>query len=170
LHGDFRGACPEKGRFRDYLKAVVSHLVADFWKRRRRQPMGLPENIPEPAAPAPDLDRLFQESWRDELLAKTWQALAELERSTGQPFHTVLRFRADHPDLRSPELASELGEILRRPLTAPGVRQLVHRAREKFADLLREKVKASLGSDDAEALETELQGLGLLAYFRRKRG
>ena len=59
---------------------------------------GTPEKFPEPAAPAvPLLDELFQESWRDELLAKTWLALGEMERTTGQPFHSVLRFRADHP-------------------------------------------------------------------------
>ena len=167
LHGDFKGARPEKGRFRDFLKGVVSHMVADFCKRRKREPHGMPENFPEPASsPDSDLDRLFQESWRDELLAKCWQALEAWEKSSGQPFHTVLRFRADHPALRSPELAEQLGEKLQKPITAPAVRQLVHRAREKFAELLKAEVLDSISSDDPDELERELQDLGLAAYLR----
>jgi RNA polymerase sigma-70 factor (ECF subfamily) len=166
LRGDLRGASPAKGRFRDYLKGVVSHMVADYWNRRYRQPQGLPENFPEPeAAPAPQLDQLFQESWRDELLSQTWLALEEMERITGQPFHTVLRYRADHPELRSPELASALAQKLQKPLTAAGVRQIVHRAREKFSELLRAKVQATLSSDDPDDLESELRDLGLLVYL-----
>jgi DNA-directed RNA polymerase specialized sigma24 family protein len=167
LHGDFRGACQEKGRFRDFLKGVVSHLVADFSNRRKRLPMGLPENFPEPeAAPNLDMDRLFQESWRDELLSKTWQKLEEAQQETGQPFYTVLRFRANHPELRSPELASQLSEKLEKPLTAPGVRQLLHRAREKFAELLRAEVRESISSENPEDLEQELQDLGLAGYLK----
>ena len=37
LRGDCRGADPERGRFRDFLKGVLSHLVADFCRRRGRQ-------------------------------------------------------------------------------------------------------------------------------------
>jgi RNA polymerase sigma factor (sigma-70 family) len=166
LHGDFRGANPDKGRFRDYLKGVVSHMVADFCKRRQRQPQGLPEKFPEPeAAPTPQMDALFQESWRDELLAKTWLALQEMERATGQPFHTVLRYRADHPELRSPELAAGLAEKMQKMITAAGVRQLVHRAREKFADLLRTEVQATVAGDDPEDVEDELRDLGLAVYL-----
>jgi RNA polymerase sigma-70 factor (ECF subfamily) len=167
LHGDFKGASPERGRFRDFLKGVISHLVADFCKRQGRRMVNLPEGFAEPVAPEnTDLDRAFVESWRDELLAQSWKSLAEVEERTGQPFHTVLRFRADHPDLHSPELASQLAAKLARPLTAAGVRQLLHRAREKFAEILREYVLASLSSDDPDELNQELQDLGLLPYVR----
>jgi RNA polymerase sigma factor (sigma-70 family) len=166
LHGDFRSANPERGRFRDYLKGVISHLTADFHKRRQRQLPNLPADFPEPAAEPTDVDRVFHESWRDDLLARTWQSLAEAEKLTGQPFHTVLRFRADHPEMRSPELAHQLAETMQRPLTAAGVRQLLHRAREKFADLLKQHVLASLSSDDPDELIEELGDLGLLAYVQ----
>ena len=164
LHGDYKGACPERGRFRDFLKGVVSHLVADYCKRRGKQPLGLPENFEPAAPPDVDQDRMFMETWRDELLAKSWKSLAELEARTGQPMHTVLRFRADHPDMRSEELAVQLGEAMQRPLTAVAVRQILHRARKKYAELLRQHVLASLSSDDPEELEQELQDLGLLPY------
>jgi DNA-directed RNA polymerase specialized sigma24 family protein len=166
LHGDFRSANPERGRFRDYLKGVISHLSADHFQRRKRQMPNLPQDFPEPAAAPVDLDRVFQESWRDELLARTWRSLEDAEKLTGQPFHTVLRFRADHPDLRSPELARQLSESMQRPLTAAGVRQLLHRSREKYADLLKQHVLASLSSDDPDALNEELRDLGLLPYVQ----
>ena len=165
LHGDFRSANPERGVFRDYLKGVIAHLTADFFKRKQKQHPNLPQDFPEPAAAPADLDREFQESWRDELLARTWTSLADAEKLTGQPFHTVLRCRADHPELRSPDLARQLSETMQRPLTAAGVRQLLHRAREKFADLLKQHVRSSLASDEPEELTEELRDLGLLVYI-----
>jgi len=167
LHGDLKGASPERGRFRDFLKGVLAHLVADFCKRRGKQMPNLPQDFPEPAAPQEsELDRLFLDSWRDDLLARTWTSLADAEKLTGKPLHTVLRFRVEHPDLRSPELAAKLAVLLDRPLTAAGVRQLLHRAREQFAELLRRHVEASLSSADPEDVNQELQDLGLLPYVR----
>jgi len=168
VRGDLRGADPCRGRFRDYVKAVLSHLVADYHKRRQRWPRPLPADGFEPAAEVPneDLDRQFLESWRDELLAHAWAALAEVERRTGQPSYVVLRFRADHPDLRSPQLAEQLSGRLGRPLTAAGVRQLLHRARERFAELLLDEVSRSVEAPAAERLEQELVELGLLEYCR----
>jgi DNA-directed RNA polymerase specialized sigma24 family protein len=167
LHGDFKGACPERGRFRDFLKGALRHLVADFCNRRRRQLPRLPDDL---ASEAPDvgLERLFQESWRDHLLTRTWDSLAEEERQTGQPFYSALRLRADRPELRSPELAQCLGEALHRPLSAPAVRQILHRARKRFAGLLRLHVQASLSSDAPEAVEDELRDLGLWPYVQER--
>src|SRR5207253_7447 len=142
VRGGLRGADPCRGRFRDYVRGALAHLVADYHKRRQKWPRPLPAAGFEPAVdvPATDLDRQFLESWRDELLALAWAALAEAERCTGQPFYAVLRFRADRPDLRSPQLAEQLSALLGRPLTAAGVRQLLHRARERFAELLLNEV------------------------------
>jgi RNA polymerase sigma factor (sigma-70 family) len=166
LHGDLRGANPERGRFRDFLKGVLSHLIADFHKRRNKQPGPLPTDLPDivESEPAGDLDQAFLESWRDELLARAWQALAEIERTTGQPWYSVLRFRADHPELRSVEMADQLGGQLDRPLTAVAVRQLLHRAREKFGEFLLEDVRVSLENPTEEQLQEELKDLGLLDY------
>src|SRR5690348_6872776 len=38
LHGDLRGADQQRGRFRDYVKGVLFHLVADYHKKRQRLP------------------------------------------------------------------------------------------------------------------------------------
>jgi RNA polymerase sigma-70 factor (ECF subfamily) len=144
-------------------------LIADHHNRRRREPAALGEKIEEPAivcTAEEELDRAFAENWRDELLARAWTNLAEVEQTTGQPFYSVLRFRADHPESRSPDLATRQSEQLGKPLTATGVRQLLHRARERFAEFILDDVAQSLGSAAPASLQEELVELGLLAYCR----
>ena len=168
VRGGLRRADPRRGRFRDFVKGTLFHLVADYRKRRRQWPEPLPADVAVLAANpcGPESDRLFVESWRDELLARAWAALAGIESATGQPFYHVLRFRADHPAMRSPQLAEQLTARMARPFTAAGVRQTLHRAREKFAALLLDEVTHSLADPTAEQLEQELVELGLLDYCR----
>jgi RNA polymerase sigma factor (sigma-70 family) len=169
LHGDLRGADPQRGRFRDFVKGVLFHLIANHHKKQQRRPRQMPDDHPEPAVEPPSVmesDNEFLASWRDELLARCWAGLEEVERRTGQPFHTTLRFRAEHPDLPSPRIAEELSARLEKPLTAAGVRQTLHRARDKFADLLLDAVTQSMDVSSAGHVEQELIDLGLLEYCR----
>src|SRR5262249_38071050 len=160
LQGDLRNADPQRGRFRNLLKGVLFHMIADHHKRRQRQPGPL---LIEPGGPdsglpsVTDSERAFVTSWRQEVLARAWAALAEVERDLGKPLHTVLRFRTEHPDLASAQMAERLGAALGKRLTAVGVRQLVHRAREKFAELLLDDVAESLADPTPEQLEQELE-------------
>jgi hypothetical protein len=166
LKGDLRGANPEHGRFRNFVKGTLFHLIADYRKQQQRWPGPLPGDGSALAADpqAADFDRSFVESWCDHLLARAWAALAEIEAGTGQPCYTVLRFRADHPEMRAPQLAEELTARLGRAFTAAGVRQTLHRGRGKFAALLLDEVANSLKSSTAEQVTEELAELGLLGY------
>ena len=62
--------------------------------------------------------------------------------------------------------AEELSRSLGRPVTDAAFRQMLHRAREKFADLLLAEVAFSLGTDAGDAVGQELAELGLLVYCR----
>jgi RNA polymerase sigma factor (sigma-70 family) len=168
LHGRLRGANPGRGRFRNFVKGTLFHLVADYHKERRGWPGPLPADDATLAANREEIesDRQFLESWCDEFLARAWAALAAIEATTGQPFHVVLRYRAEHPAVRAPQMAEELSAQMGRPLTAVGVRQTLHRARQKFADLLLGEVAQSLDNPSSELLEQELIELGLLDYCR----
>jgi RNA polymerase sigma-70 factor (ECF subfamily) len=166
LRGDFRRASPERGRFRDYVKTALFHLVVNHQKRQR--PSG-PPDVPEPAWTPPELteaEQAFLESWREELLDRAWAGLAEIERRSGQPDHSVLRLRTDEPLLSSAALAEKLGTRLGKSYTINAVRQALHRAREKFTDLLLHEVAVSLEEPSPDALEQELLDLGLLDYCR----
>ena len=181
VRGDFRTADPERGRFRAFVKTSVYRLIVDYQRRKKKRVREGPmhSNIAEPAggedeAGAGADDALFQASWRDELLARCWQKLADEEERTGKPVHTVLRYRADQPDLHSPELAEGLSKKLGKPINAGAVRVSLHRARELFADLLLAEVAESLEDGSLDGVEQELIELELLEYCRpaleRRRG
>jgi RNA polymerase sigma-70 factor (ECF subfamily) len=147
----------------------------DYYRRRQTQPEPLPADSAVLAtSPAADAEQVFVEQWRQELLDRAWEALAGLERQTGQPFHTVLRLRVEQPDLRSAQLAEAAGARLGRVFTIDAFRQTLHRAREKFADLLLEEVEGSLDLNCPDLLEQEVIDLGLLSYCQsaltRRRG
>jgi DNA-directed RNA polymerase specialized sigma24 family protein len=169
VRGDFHRADPARGRFRDFVKTALFHLVVDHHKRRQAQPRPLTDDDPEPAVGPPgpeELDREFVQGWRDEVLGRAWDGLAEAERQTGRPYHTVLHYRAQHPGATSQAMADALAAGLGRPLTAAGVRQTLHRARDRFADLVLDEVAQTVDEPDTDRLEEELIELGLLDYCR----
>lgn len=169
LHGDMRGADPERGRFRQFVKGVLFHLVADYHKKKKRLPHNLHPDAPEPEvadASTFEQDREFLRNWREELLRRAWAALEESDRESGKHFYKMLRLRAEHPDLSSTQLAELLSKALGKPINAAAGRQTLHRAREQFSDLMLDDVVQSLDNPTREQLEQELIDLGLLEYCR----
>jgi|SRR6516162_2769746 RNA polymerase sigma-70 factor (ECF subfamily) len=168
LRGDFRGADPGRGRFRDFLKAALRHLAHDYWRKQGKaarlvgEDQGL-EAATESTADS-GFDRQFLEKWREELLSRTWEGLGAVQSGTGHPYLTVLQRKAQDPQLRSAQLAEDLAIQLKKPFTEVAVRQLLHRAREMFTDLLVEEVVQSIESTDLDKIERELMDLNLLSY------
>ncbi len=163
VRGSLRGADPQRKRFRFYVKTVLFHMVSRHGRGRRKKAQPLAPGSPELAnlaAPSPDSEREFDDNWRDQLLARTWERLNQ-----AQPlFHDVLRFRVQHPKMESAEMANRLGSQLGRPLTPAGVRQTLHRARGEFANLLIDEVAYTLEDPTLERLQEELADLNLLDY------
>jgi RNA polymerase sigma-70 factor (ECF subfamily) len=167
MDGKYSGADRERGRFRSFIKGVLAHLIADHFRRLQARPGALPldsEQVSDSRADPAGPDPLFVENWRRALLARAWQVLAEAEAETGQPFHTVLRLRADQPDLRSPQMAELVSARLGRTVSPESFRQTLHRARDRFADLLLDEVAQTLGGSVDDDLEQELIELNLLTY------
>jgi RNA polymerase sigma-70 factor (ECF subfamily) len=169
LRGDFKNAEPARGRFRDFIKQALRNLVIDHHRRRQSQRRREIEDHQEPAAPDPglaDFELQFLASWRDELMNRAWQRLAFHQARTGQPYHTVLLYRSEHPELRSPQMAEQLSVRLGKPVSAVWVRQTLLHARAQYVDLLLDEVAASLGEPTRPDLEAELTDLGLHEYCR----
>lgn len=169
IQGDFKHVHPEHGRFRDYVKTVLINLIIAHQKQKQALPQTLPPGVAEPAVAPADLEQMDQEfvsHWREELLARAWEALAQTESQTGQPYYSVLRFRAENPKKHADEMAAKLGTQLERSFTVAAIRQTLHRARQKFAALLLDEVARSLHTERTDRLEQELVDLGLLAYCR----
>jgi RNA polymerase sigma-70 factor (ECF subfamily) len=163
LRGDFAKADPERGRFRDYVKGVLSKLIADHF-RRRGKVRTMPQHAPEPAGADPAHDRDFIVNWRDELMKHAWDALAQAQEKTGKPFYTVLHFRSTHPHMHSQQMAEQLSLRLGTQVTAVWVRQTLHRARDRFIDLLVHLVLETMSQPTYDDLVEELGELGLLKY------
>lgn len=111
-------------------------------------------------------DETFLLSWREEILDRTWQALEAHESSTGVPYNSVLRLRVSQPTLSSGELSSQVTKLLGRDSSPGSTRVLVHRARDKFANLLIEVISDSLQDNSDDAVEAELIELRLITYCR----
>jgi len=171
VQGAFRRANPQRGRFRDYLKTTLIHLVTDYQNRRRNRPVPLGKTFNEPAVPPSDpaaADEQFLQSWKEELLARAWELMEKAERLGGQPYYSVLQFRAENSDATSAEMAARLSEQLRpdNPFTNTGIRKTLQRAKTQFADLLLDEIAQSLDSPTAEELEQELIDLELMPHCR----
>lgn len=162
VSGGFRHARPERGRFRDYVKGVLFHLVRKHrraeQRRARHRPLDVDLTDPESFASA--CDEQFRQSWRDELLARTWKALAERE----QTYFTVLHCRALHPDMTSDAMVAVLNPQIGKRLTPAGVRQTLHRARKCFVNLLLQLVAQSLEMPTPGAIQEELRELQLTKF------
>ena len=161
VEGRFKNVDPEKGRFRSYVKTVLFHLVHEH-RRKIYQKRETP--LTEGAAELNEMEenKKFTQYWRDELLARTWTALANVN----QVYHDVLRLVSKNPDLDSTNIAEELSNQLGKPMSAATTRQTLHRARSRFAVLLRDEIAASLRVADAEAIDSELADLELLHFYR----
>lgn len=162
VRGDFRRANPERGRFRDYLKTALVHLVTDHHRRRSAEPRRLTDDHP---GPQPDLDQdretdeVFAASWREELINQTWKVLEQAQPN----YHHVLLRHVAQPELSSVEVAAQLVAEGDKPMTPGNLRVTLHRARERFSQLLVEEVARSLGSPAREELVQELRDLQLLS-------
>lgn len=167
LQGKFQHANPDKGRFRDYVKAGLFNLVRQHFNKRKATGQ-LDSQAAEPAvAPEPlQSDQQFLDGWRDELLARAWDGLATVQKESGTPFHAVLQHKVQHPDEPSAQAAQTLSAQLSKPFSAAGVRQILHRAREKFAEVLLDEIACSVETRDKERVEQEVLDLGLLPYCK----
>jgi hypothetical protein len=77
-----------------------------------------------------------------------------------------MRLRVDQPELSSADIAERLAAKWGRPYTAAGVRQLVHRGRERFAELLLADIRETLEGAPMERVVEELAELNLLKYCK----
>jgi RNA polymerase sigma-70 factor (ECF subfamily) len=160
LNGDFRRADASRGRFRDYVRTVLIHLVTDRHRALQRNGRSLPPDVAAPASSeTSDVhdEKTFIDSWRVELMNHAWAAL-----QTAQPAqYKVLLFHVNNPDVESTQAAKDLSAQLGRTITATNARVTLHRARAKFAQLLLEEVARSLGEASHDELMDELKVLGL---------
>lgn len=167
VRGDFHNASQDRGRFRSFLKTSLFRLVADYYRAQKKDhavPIETNAVVVDDSDEQLEREREFVQVWRDEMLKRSWDALSDAEAKSGKPWFTVMRLRVDNPELRSADLASKLGSELGKKVTPANVRVLLHRAREKFSNLLIDCVSDSLNTTEVHEVEEELAELELLEY------
>ena len=162
LRGDFSGATPTRGRFRNLIKTVLIHLVADYYRRGGKE---------VPASALGDgftlvarIANHHADDWRQELIER---ALAALSRETGQSKQVVpeaLELEQDAAAAKSAEKAARLAERIGRDVSPENYRQILHRTRTRFAELIVDEVRHSLTDPTPETIREELAELDLLRY------
>lgn len=165
LKGDFAGADPTRGRFRDLLKTAARNMVRNFWeKESRRRPVDADLGL---VAESDQADDPWLASWQKVILDQTWGLLRDFERANPKkPAHTILRLRTDFPDDSTEQLAIKFYQKTNMSVRSDAFRQLLRRARLKFAELLIDEIKLGLDDPSPARIEEELAALELLDYVR----
>lgn len=167
LQGRFSNADSSRGRFRDYLKTCLFALVSDFRKKQARdktQQTAEEWDPPDPGSMHDADEESWKRTWRGSLIDRVLHNLESEERRDRQYHYTVLKFRLDHPDLRSADAATTLAVQLGKPVGAVWFRKRLMAARERFAALLLEAVAESIDDPTLDAVKDELADLELLHY------
>jgi RNA polymerase sigma-70 factor (ECF subfamily) len=167
LEGDaISQATPERGRFRSFLLASLSHFIANHWRAERAQKRGggnlvsLELNFEDGESryllePAHEQtpERIFARRWALTLLQQALEALrAELVAAGKEQQFLVLRGYLDDSNHATYQAAAEqLG------ISEVAVRVAVHRLREKYRRQLRAQVAQTVETE-AE-IDEELQDL-----------
>jgi len=167
LQGDFAGADPTKGRFRDLLKTAVRNMTKNHWaKQKVRKAVDYDVEQVENAASDTEF-AVWDDSWQKQILDLAWAQLKAYQEShAGSVAYTILKLRTDFPDDSSDELAERLSQQIDQPVRADQARQQLRRARLRFAEMLVAEVVDCLDVATPDRIEDELAQIGLLDRIR----
>jgi RNA polymerase sigma-70 factor (ECF subfamily) len=167
MRGDFAGADPGRGRFRDFLKTAVRNMVHNHWlKQSRRQTETM---AAEPASTAGDdaRDQEWLAAWQKTVLDQALNACKdEDDGKSSAPAHLLLKLRTESPGATSNELAEKLGGMIGSPVRPEAFRQMLRRARLKYARCIVREIESGLDEQSPQRVLDELAALELLEYVR----
>ncbi|WP_417848882.1 RNA polymerase sigma factor [Thalassoglobus sp.] len=167
LQGDFAGADPQKGRFRDLLKVAIRNMTKNIWtKQKVRKTVDYDLNLNADDSEN-ETDLLWTDEWRQQLLELAWNQLQEHQNNhQGSVAYIILKLRTEDPDASSNELAERLGQKIGKTVRADQARQQLRRARVRFAEFLVAEVADGIEVTSPDRIEEELGALGLLERIR----
>jgi DNA-directed RNA polymerase specialized sigma24 family protein len=186
----FQSWDPKRGRFRQYLKTCLYHLVCEYHREKGIKAIQLFEGI-EPEAASTDGLIAFglsdadpkqigafppvEPRFRDAILARTWESLHAWQQKNKPKhnFYEILRSLESYPGATRQEMAQRLTVQLKpeKPYTDEVLRQTIVRARQKISELLLDEVANGLQDEFGRAprfeeLDEELIDLDLRRYVR----
>lgn len=170
LKGDFAGADPQRGRFRDLLKTAVRNMARNDWNRESRR-QGVEFDLElldgDETDAASRWEQEWTSRWRDTIMNLVWERLQQWEQQQPNSVaYTVLRLRAEKPEANSTELAELLSLQSGRSFKPDATRQQLRRARIRFTELLIEEIVNGMDDPDQQQITEELITLGLYASVK----
>ena len=169
LRGDFAGADPTRGRFRDLLKTAIRNMARNYWaKENRRSSADFDLSLlDDDGQEVQKFDEEWTTQWRENVLSNVWDKLLDWQKSNeANVAHTVLKLRSEFTESSSAELAADLSKSTGRQYTPENTRQLLRRARVKFVEILVSEVADGLESPSPGDIGEELVALGLYASVK----
>lgn len=171
LEGDFLDRPdPAKGRFRGYLIGALKHFLSGHYERAGALKRGAGARVvawDEAAAereiaalgqPGGDPSDLFERSWAYTLLGRALRRLGEEQAAAGRTrqFEVLKAFLSTTPSRGDYELAA-----VQLATTRPTVAVWVHRLNQRYAELVKLEVAATVGhpADVGEEMQHLLQTL-----------
>lgn len=165
-HRTLADARRERGKFRSFLLASVTHFLANEWDRSQAQKRGgasitlsLDFDIGEERyhrEPYHELtpEALFERQWATTLLERVLERQHEEYAQRGQAvqFDLLKAFLTGDPERG---LHHQLATAL--DMSDAAVRTAVHRLRRRYAELLREEIAATVA--DPEEVDAEIRFL-----------
>lgn len=162
MRGDFAGAAPTRGRFRDFLKIAVRNMIHNHWaKSKRRQTDALSV---DPHSLDSEREADWLTAWQKSVLDQALESCRADEAASGG--YTLLKLRMEFPDATSEELAEKLSSKLKTSIKPESCRQMLRRARLKLAEALVEEIKSGLDDESPARVLEELAALGLLEQVK----
>jgi RNA polymerase sigma-70 factor (ECF subfamily) len=167
MRGDFAGADPSRGRFRDFLKTAVRNMVHNHWAKQSRRQTEVLAVEPASQADQDAREQVWLGAWQKTVLDHALSACRENEAGKGGTSTSVLlKLRTDFPDATSNELAEKLGAMTGSSVKPDAFRQMLRRARLKFAQCLIREIENGLDEQSPQRVLDELAALGLLEHVR----
>jgi RNA polymerase sigma-70 factor (ECF subfamily) len=153
---------PARGRFRSYLLTSLDHYVVNQYHhaaavkrggRTKIVPLDTLVGERDLPAAAEDPDRAFDREWATGVMERAIARL-RVEYEQGRRKGPADVFLAFFRPVESPSYADAAAAC---GLTTAQFKAALHRARERFRELVREEVAATVGADDE--VETEMRAL-----------
>lgn len=160
-------ADPERGRFRTFLLTSLNHFLANEWDRGQAQRRGggvefvsldvAREQEGPGIEPGHDLtpERIFEKRWAEAVLARVLEGLrAEFDGATVKRFDVLKRFLTEDKGASSyAEAAERLG------MTESAVKSAIHRLRQRWRELMREEIAATVNAVTGREVDEEIRYL-----------
>jgi hypothetical protein len=141
-------------------------MVHNHWSKSNRRKTA-DADLEAIASASDNDDPKWNAEWRMNVLEHAWSAVEKFEfENPNNPAFTLLKLRTEFPDASSEFLAERLGGKTGASVRADAFRQMLRRARLRFAEELATEIGLGLSDPTPARVAEELAAVGLLEHVK----